>query len=171
MNPKETYYGVENGIVNLFDYFQIVWNDRDWDHAYTEQFLIFKLKRQAKYISKHQRFLNWEYEVQKINTVVRLLERDYDEFYAMEYQEYYKENMVWKDSETHKNCKQLEFKLVEDNSATYFLKHVSAWKKLCKDPKIDSTVRMCLYLGRERQQKCHDLAYELIKRNIQRWWD
>ena len=162
---------LKEGLTNLFQYFVIIWLDRNWDYAYTEQLLIFKLKRQAKYIEKNKRFLSWEREVQKINTVVKLLERDLDEFYGMEYQDYYIQKVVWKDTEHCKNCKELEFELIEDNSATYFLKHVSAWKKLCKDPEIDSTVRMCLYLGRERQQKCHDLAYELIKRNIQRWWD
>lgn len=170
-NIKQFPNNCKYGIINLINYFSIVWNDRDWDNAFTEKFLIFKLKRQAKYISKNERFVGWEREVQKINTVISLLQKDHDEFYGMEYYDYYKQNMRWEDSKEFKNCKQLEFDLVEDNSPAYFLKHVAAWKRLSKDPEITDNLKMCLLLGRDRQQKCHDLAWELIKRNIQRWWD
>ena len=159
------------GISNLFQYSKIIWNDRDWDHAYIYYILIFKLKRQQKYLSKNQRYVGWERDVEIINTVIRLLERDIDSFYELEYQEYYQEKMVNKSSENYQNCGEIDFELISDNSTEYFLKHVSAWKRVIKNPKADSNLRKCLYLSKDRQQKCHDLAFELIKRNINKWWD
>lgn len=33
------------GIRNVYDYFNIIWNDRDWDQVYLYKLIIFKLKR------------------------------------------------------------------------------------------------------------------------------
>lgn len=37
-------YDVRYGIKNLFKYFKLIWNDRDWDFVYFLQMIEFKLK-------------------------------------------------------------------------------------------------------------------------------
>lgn len=165
------YLDFKQGLINLFQYFLIIWNDHDWDYAFTQKLFIFKLKRQAKYISKNERFVGWEREVEKINTVVSLLEKDLEEFYCMEYMEYYKTKWYSEPFENDEKMFELKNELISDNSPEYFLKHICAWKKVVKEFEDKDPIKICLELGRDRQQKCHDLAWELVKRNIQKWWD
>lgn len=154
-----------NSIKNLIIYFPIIWKDRDWDYAYTTELLIFKLKKQANFINKYKRYKSWERDVQRINTVVSLLQKDLDEFYALEYFDYYQVDVTF-DSGSMKT------KLLNDNSAEFYAKHKSTWKRIIKtldDP--DHTSTLCFMIAVDRHNKCHELAWELIKRNIQRWWD
>ena len=44
-NLKVFFYDVKYGIKNLFAYFKLIWEDRDWDFMYFEKMLLFKLNR------------------------------------------------------------------------------------------------------------------------------
>ena len=50
------WYQVKCGIQNLFSWFKIVWNDRDWDYAYLCLMMEFKMKRMSKHIGEENRF-------------------------------------------------------------------------------------------------------------------
>jgi len=79
---------VYNSIKNLIKWFPIIWNDRDWDHAYVEDILLFKLNNMYKRFSDlNATYVNWEAEHAKpalkaLNICVQILERRRDNYYT-----------------------------------------------------------------------------------------
>lgn len=159
------------GISNLISYFKIIWYDRDWDHAFIYKLLIFKLKRTAKCLRKYDRYEGVERDCEIIDTVVRLLERDIEEYYGMEYMDFHKSQ--FKSIPTNRpGISQLELEVLENNLQEYFKKYPRTYKKIVDetDRKSDD-LHIAINMGYHRQEKCHKLAFELLKRNIRRWWD
>lgn len=62
-------YTIKNfiiGIANIFRYFKLIWEDRDWDHGYVEHLLYFKYKRMyARFIDPNKTFVDWTGEAKK----------------------------------------------------------------------------------------------------------
>jgi hypothetical protein len=79
---------VYNSIKNLIRWFPIIWKDRDWDHAYVEDILLFKLNNMYKRFSDpNATYVNWETEHAKpalkaLNICVKILERRRDNYYT-----------------------------------------------------------------------------------------
>lgn len=44
---------IKEGVKNLFFWFGVIWNNRDWDHTFLYIVLRFKLKRMLNYFEKH----------------------------------------------------------------------------------------------------------------------
>ena len=40
------------GVKNLWNWFPVIWKDRDWDQTFIYEVLIHKLEKQAKYIGE-----------------------------------------------------------------------------------------------------------------------
>ena len=77
-----------NSTKNLIKWFPIIWNDRDWDHAYVEDILLFKLNNMYKRFSDpNATYVNWEAEHAKpalkaLKLCVQILERRRDNYYT-----------------------------------------------------------------------------------------
>lgn len=56
---KKLYYNIKYGIINLFLYFKIIWNDRQWDHAYLEELTLFKYKLMYKRMCSKNSIVDW----------------------------------------------------------------------------------------------------------------
>lgn len=69
-------------ISNLIYYFDVVWNDRDWDHEYIHCILLKKLKKTLKRYSESEYVMNQEKEItQPLRICVEILEREDKGFY------------------------------------------------------------------------------------------
>lgn len=159
---------IYKGISNLISYFYIIWCDRNWDHFFIYRLLIFKLKRVSKTLKKYNRYIGVERDCEKINLVVNLLQKDIDEYYSLEYQDYYKSEFIFEKIVNSKNTI-LKTKEIENNLKEYFKKYPRLYNKYKNCSKDD--VHIALQIGNNLQTKCHNLAFELIKRNINKWWD
>ena len=167
-NIKEFPDNFKQGIINLIKYFPVIWKTREWDSGFTYELLIFKLKQQAKCLRKYNRYVGVQRDCQIIDAVVKLLERDKDEYYLMEYFDYYHSEMEFIPLEDNEDLSKIHFKETYNNLQEYFKKYPKLYEKY-KFKEDDFSI--ALRMGRELQEKCHNLAFELIKRNIQKWWD
>jgi hypothetical protein len=87
-------YDFRHGIRNLFKWFKIVWQDRDWDHYYILRVLQFKIRNTRILIDKNQTFAGCEEEVEKMKRCELLIQRLIDDNYAKEAGWKY-EDVVW----------------------------------------------------------------------------
>lgn len=67
------------GIPNLFAYFKIIVNDRDWDHTYFYELIQLKLSRMSKRIEYLQKndcaFEGSDLQIKRINFCIRCIDR------------------------------------------------------------------------------------------------
>ena len=90
------------GIKNVKKWFELITNDRDWDHRFIIEALRFKIKNTADYIQLKQRHLNWEQDVKYMKIVCKLIDKlwgDYtseEENYDSEYSKYHESINTWK---------------------------------------------------------------------------
>ena len=81
---KITYFltDIKDGLQNLWDYLPLIWKDRDWDHAFLDRLLIFKLKRMENHHRNHCHIIrDWERIADELMVARIALERiDKDEY-------------------------------------------------------------------------------------------
>jgi hypothetical protein len=107
---------IKYGIQNLYKWFWVIWNDRDWDHYYIFQVLKFKLEKQANHLAENGLHNNAQRDAELMMTCVRLIDKLQNEYY---YDELCKsgvrsseavQNVIAK----HKKAKRLLFKIMND---------------------------------------------------------
>ena len=107
---------IKYGVKNLYKWFWVIWNDRDWDHHYILQVLKFKLEKQANHLTKNGFHNNAQRDAELMMTCVRLIDKLQNEYY---YDELCKsgvrsseavQNVIAK----HKKAKRLLFKIMND---------------------------------------------------------
>lgn len=77
-----------NSIKNLIKWLPIIWKDRDWDHAYVEDILLFKLNNMYKRFSNpDSTYVDWETDstseaLKALKLCIQILERRRDNYYT-----------------------------------------------------------------------------------------
>jgi len=85
---KLIFYNIKYGIINLFLYFKIIWNDRQWDYIYLEELTLFKYKLMYKRMCSKDSIVDWSCKAQLNNRkalriCISILERrSNDNFYT-----------------------------------------------------------------------------------------
>ena len=107
---------IKYGVKNLYKWFWVIWNDRDWDHHYIFQVLKFKLEKQANHLAENGFHNNAQRDAELMMTCVRLIDKLQNEYY---YDELCKSGV--RSSEAVKNviakhnkAKRLLFKIMND---------------------------------------------------------
>jgi hypothetical protein len=148
-------------VKRLIEFIPIVWKGADWDYRYAIDLFKFQLLRTADYIERHNRYVHNENDVDRIRLVCRLMTKVYDEEYATEYQDIlekmYGENVL--------NCK---FEKIEGTDSSRMFWEYESWEN-AKD--IEKTKDALFEISRERQERAHRLLWQLIEKDIRRWWD
>ena len=107
---------IKYGVKNLYKWFWVIWNDRDWDHHYIFQVLKFKLEKQANHLAENSFHNEAQRDAELMMTCVRLIDKLQNEYY---YDELCKsgvrsseavKNVIAK----HKKAKRLLFKIMND---------------------------------------------------------
>ena len=113
--PNQHKY-IKYGVRNLYNWFWIIWKDRDWDHYYILQVLKFKLEKQAKHLGDRNWHKSSKRDAELMMTCVRLINKLQNEDY---YEEMCKsgvrsseavQNVIAK----HNKAKRLLFKIMND---------------------------------------------------------
>lgn len=157
------------GIKNLIRWFPIIWKDRDWDDSYTWDIMIQKFKNQAKYIGTSNRHTHAKRDAEIMMTCVRLLERVKDEYYTGEYLDYYDFDFYFTDYKP--GLKQLEVVDKWECYDMYFKKYPLVYNKVTKqDPDMDKK-KIAIYMAYENHKRARKLLFNLMERNIEKWWD
>ena len=107
---------IKYGVKNLYKWFWVIWNDRDWDHHYIFQVLKFKLEKQANHLAENGFHNNAQRDAELMMTCVRLIDKLQNEYY---YDELCKsgvrsseavQNVIAK----HNKARRLLFKIMND---------------------------------------------------------
>ena len=153
-------------VKNLVRWFPVIWKDKDWDYYFIYKILQFKLKNQAEYIGRRDWHTRAKRDAEKMMTCVRLIDKMNEEYYGMEYNQYYDFDMLT-------NVKRfLEFKITRDDLDTYFAKYPLTFKKIKAEyGDTEDRSSTAMLMGMNRQEKARKLLFKILEQNISLWWD
>lgn len=110
---RYAYYNVQHGFKNLFEYFFIIWNDRNFDYAYLYYILHKKLENMEKFFNSDQISVsdakNTAQEIRNVKDCIeRLIQNNYLEYL----------NEYFIEKKDHKYCNE-NFKNLYDYADLY----------------------------------------------------
>jgi len=171
-------------VKNLIKWFPTIWNDRQWDHYFTFIVLRTKLQFQADYLEKNDNHTMASYDVSRIRTCIRLIDKIVESSYSTEYFEYCKVNYSFEKIE-NSNQYRMNSDEVYNNFSDYFEAYPLDYKRALKQfhlryphKKLESvddfythgnTIAMLMSDIREARAK--KLLFHLMEMHIMRWWD
>jgi hypothetical protein len=168
------------GIKNLIQWFPVIWKDRDWDSYYIFRILEYKLKLQAKGISKRDIHVNAQRDAGVMMTCVRLMEKVRDDYYESEYFDYYETKMWFESIKDKPGYLTMESKIISENFDEYFKKYPLIYKRVLngegiininKKSKNQRKNAIAMNIAYINQQRAHKLLFKILETNIKRWWD
>ena len=154
-------------IRKTLDFIPLIWNSYDFDYKYSLDLFKKHLEYQAKEMETRGRLEYSKVNAQKIRTAIRLMDKVYDEEYAME----------WMDT-IDKMYGTTHYDFVEVKSYNhkgeplYRIKHWNEGARNDEHQKeIDEIRTQMMRESQLKQQRAHKLLWNFIEHNIQRWWD
>jgi hypothetical protein len=166
-NFKNFFRNLKYYFKNIIKWSPILWQDRDWDHNYIISALRFKIEKTAKYISENRRYVGYERDVERMNLVIRLIDKMQDEYYSCEYQDYYKSDFRFEKIE-NSELSLLHSDMLENNLEEYFKKYPNTYKLF---PEHNENLKIALRMGNHLHAKCKRILFKLLEQNIEKWWD
>ena len=165
------------GIKNLWYWFPVIWKDRDWDSNYIYYILEHKIKAQSKYIGERDIHTTAKRDAEIMMICVKLMEKDREEFYTMEYIDYHKSKHWFEPVPGNENLSSWNSRLLEENFDEYFRKYPLIYKKVLNgeapftptDQNDKQTIAM--NIAHINQERAHKLLFKILEENIQKWWD
>lgn len=152
-------------IKNLIKWIPIIWNQFDFDYNYSLDVFKFQLEKQARFLdSKKSRTQSSSYKSKRIKTVIKLMDKVYNEEYAMEYQKILKEKYG-------KDVLDVEFVKSKSSSISKLYEMVPKYKSRSDSKKIEKEKDNLFKKGLEKQEKAHKILWKLIEKDIRTWWD
>jgi hypothetical protein len=147
-------------IKRLIAFIPIIWKGDDFDYHYAIDLFKFQLSRLADYIEKNDRYVGSENDVARIRLVCRLMTKVYDEEYTTHYQEIlramYGENVLNFDFEKNERGYSI---------LTY------EYEKWENAEEINQIKDELFTMSQEKQERAHRLLWQLIEKDIRKWWD
>lgn len=175
---KYLHRDIKQGIKNLWKWFPVVWKDRDWDSHYIFEILKHKLKAQANYIERNNRYIGVEHDVRNMRICISLIQRIQDEYYIEE-QLNYSEKRIWFQPYRNKSdLFELKEETVSEDYDTFFKKYPRIYKKVLNGEGIfnikgregDKSI-IAMNIAQINQDRAHKLLFKIMEENILRWWD
>lgn len=164
------------GIKNMWKWFPIVWKDYDYDHHFIFNVLKFKLAKTADYLEETAFFVGYEHEVSRIRLVNELIERVQEEWYGMEYLDFYESKFEFVPTEDRDengdSYYTMNSETTRDNLDEYFKKYPLIYKRVVAKLGPDSDrSRIALYMGRENHERAKRLLFNVLNKHIENWWN
>jgi len=163
-------------VKNLFRWLPIIWKDEDWDQHFIYEILKFKLKNQAKYIGGHDRHTSAKRDAEIMNLCTRLIDKVQEEYYSMEYLDYYKNNIKFNPIEGSSNF-ELKSEYISDTLNEYFNKYPLVYNyvvtkhDLVESDDHETKRKIAYYMSKVNHERARKLLFKVMERNIERWWD
>ena len=155
-------------IKKTIDFLPLIWNSYDFDYRYALDLFKKQLEYTANHLESEKAMaVSSKTNAQKIRTAIRLMDKVYDEEYAMEY-------MIQIDKlygTTHYDFEELD-ELDSNGDPYYKLVHWNEGAVNDKHQKeIDEVRHEMMLLSQDKQKRAHKLLWDFIEHNIQKWWD
>jgi hypothetical protein len=150
-------------IRNIIRWIPIIWKQYDFDYHYALEVFEFKLLRMAEFLESNKAHtLNAKHYASRIRMVVRLMEKVYDDEYAMEYSKQIEDQFGdW------------DFKFIQDEGKKYGTL-TKKWKVNYSEEEIKNIEKIEYQLMKEsqaKQERAQTLLWKLVDHNIRHWWD
>lgn len=161
------------GVINLWKWVPVIWKDRDWDDHFIWQILIFKLKKQSKYIGERDFHTRAKRDAEIMMTCVRLMEKVKEEYYQAEYMDYCKDEFEFVDSDTP-GYSELKITPISENFDDYFSKRKTAYQYVMKNGGVfgnEDKKHTAMSMGDYQHKKARRILFTLMERNIESWWE
>jgi hypothetical protein len=167
-------------IKNIVRWFPIIWNDRDYDNSYIMEILKFKLSNQANYISKKDRHTRAQYDAQKMRLCVRLIEKFQEEYYNLEYFDYFNMEVSFTECVDRPDCSEMNTTVTSEQFDEYIKKYPSVhrrvlkgegWLSISKCDDDDIKYRIVRNIADINHQRAKKLLFKVLETHIESWWD
>jgi len=154
-------------IKRVINFMPIIWRGADWDYRYAIDLFAYQLSRTADYIENNNRYVNAKPDSKRIRIAIKLMEKVYEEEYAMEYMDkieskYGKSNLNFVETTDL------------DRSGDPYYNMVEVWERDYTESEqllIEEEKNALMHDSRAKQKKAHKLLWNYIEHNIQGWWD
>ena len=147
---------------NLRRWLPLVWNKYDFDYSYSIDMFKRALLDQAEFMeSDRAHGVSAKDDAQRIRTVVRLMEKVYNDSYSLEYQDKLKE--LYGDDVLDFDFVDCEFNNLHELKWSY--------KDRPNAEEIDKLHRELLKESVAKQERAEKLLWKLVAHNIRSWWD
>jgi len=160
---KDVPRNIRQGIRSCWQWFPIIWKDRQWDHQYIYTIFRHKLHLTEQLIRHHGHHLNHTRDADKIKICVNLLDRLInDEYHEMAFKRHYEK---WGQPKLNWNKTKEDKDLYQGIISYPKVKTPKDKKFEVKDFKLASDHEAYL-----REQDL-ELLFKMMRRHIQGWWD
>lgn len=151
------------GIENLIRWFPIIWNDRDWDHAYIFYVLKQKIQFTSQYNKKRKHYIGVEREIELMDLSVKLIDRVLNGYY---------EDLAHDEMEKKYGLyKEWEFIPIEGKPDLTQLIIEREKEHLYPKEEVDNDFRILLDIAYKKQTKAKKLLFKILDEHILHWWD
>lgn len=147
---------------NLKRWLPLIWNKYDFDYSYSIDMFKRALLDQAEYMESDNAWgVSSKDDAKRIRTIVSLMEKVYDDTYALEYQDKLKE--LYGDDVLDFNFVPSEFDNLHELKWEY--------KSRANADEIDEMHSKLLKESHAKQERAEELLWKLVAHNIRRFWD
>lgn len=161
------------GVRNLIKWGPVIWKDRDWDDTFLFEIIKFKISKMSESHGKIFPHMGSERNVEIMKTVVRLIEKFQSEEYLHEYFTYVDDEYTFEKIEGT-DFFEVKTKNLRDDLDEYFAKY-PLLKRRALNHKIykenPSSVNLAMAMGFVQHERAKRLIFELLNRNIDKWWE
>jgi hypothetical protein len=177
-DAKHAHREIAQGFRNLWKWFPLIWKDRDWDDHFIFEALKFKIENTAKYIEKNDRYIGCERDVQTMMTCVRLIEKIQNQFYDLEHTDYMDQKFSFEKIEDS-DLSKLNIETISENLSDYFSKHPNIHRRALKSSITRekwyyneiSDQTLAMWMSHYNHNRARKILFDLMERNIEKWWD
>jgi hypothetical protein len=158
-----------NGVKNLWNWFPVIWKDRDHDQHFIYEVLIHKLEKQAKYIGERDWHTRAKCEAEKMLLCARLARIQQEGLYSYEHMEYLDQDIEFVPTDETEKLFTMESTITRDNLIDYFYKYRRQHKLLDKTDKDNYSI--AIEISHNNQERSRKLLFKIMEENIEKWWD
>ena len=154
-------------IERTLSFLPLIWKGYDWDYGSSLDVFEHQLKRTAEYLqSKKAHTLEAKTNAAKIWTAIELMEKVYNEDYAMEYMDDI-ERLYGKSKHEF-----VELDEKDENGDPYYTMKITNENAVDEEhqKEIDEVRHQMFLKGMDKQKRAHKLLWDYIEHNIQKWW-
>ena len=150
-------------IKRLIEFIPVIWKGYDYDYGHSIDLFKYQLGRTADEIERRKMITDWKHVTSRIRLAIKLLELGYDEGYTTEVHKRYEEEFGAS-----------EFKIVESDDPKLFYISTLWWENVTDSQENELINERFFEETSEsyfRSERAKQLAWKLIAKDIERWWD
>jgi hypothetical protein len=171
----------KQGVKNLWQWFPVIWKDRDWDSYYIYEILRFKLEKQAFYIKTNDRHIGAALDAKRMLLCARLIEIQKESMYESEHLDYYKVHydFVKTTQSDGLDYYTAEPIVLQDNLDDYFARYPRQYERV-KSGKINrfrvpseekDRYEIAMEIALDNQDRSRKLLFKILEQHLEEWWD